>query len=275
MPNCTKCGQPLKEGAEFCAQCGAAVKHCPKCGQPLKEGAVFCAQCGAAVKCCLTCGQPLKEGAAFCARCGAAVNTVFPDSGAGIFASATATAPKVTIKSEADVYAASKNPRFVISIHKSMQRFYKAGAVVLIALVVCGFLLGRNNGHTFRSLWILVVVVVYVVGYRAIRKGIEMRRKHRTRDWPTAAGAVADLKAEFKPGSRYQSDWWRVEFVFNYAVNGKAYSGKYLLRPVTTEDFVRAACARLSQGLMTVHYNPQNAGDAVLWYDEVWALWSG
>ncbi|HEY1804642.1 MAG TPA: zinc ribbon domain-containing protein [Terracidiphilus sp.] len=49
MPDCAKCGQPLKEGASFCAQCGAAVRYCPKCGQQLKEGASFCAQCGAAV----------------------------------------------------------------------------------------------------------------------------------------------------------------------------------------------------------------------------------
>lgn len=49
MSNCTKCGQPLKEGAKFCGQCGAAVRYCPKCGQQLKEGAGFCGQCGAAV----------------------------------------------------------------------------------------------------------------------------------------------------------------------------------------------------------------------------------
>src|SRR5277367_5008201 len=49
MPDCTKCGQPLIDGATFCGQCGAAVKHCPKCGQMLKDGAHFCAECGAAV----------------------------------------------------------------------------------------------------------------------------------------------------------------------------------------------------------------------------------
>ena len=48
MPNCTKCGQPLKEGAKFCGQCGAAVRCCSKCGHPLPEGAAFCGQCGAA-----------------------------------------------------------------------------------------------------------------------------------------------------------------------------------------------------------------------------------
>jgi hypothetical protein len=49
MSDCSKCGQPLKEGAEFCAQCGAPVRHCPRCGAVLKEGAAYCGQCGAAV----------------------------------------------------------------------------------------------------------------------------------------------------------------------------------------------------------------------------------
>ena len=48
MANCTKCGQPLKEGAKFCGQCGAAVSCCSKCGHPLPEGAAFCGQCGGA-----------------------------------------------------------------------------------------------------------------------------------------------------------------------------------------------------------------------------------
>lgn len=49
MPNCTKCGQPLKEGAQFCGQCGAPVRSCPQCGELIQEGAAFCGQCGAAV----------------------------------------------------------------------------------------------------------------------------------------------------------------------------------------------------------------------------------
>lgn len=49
MANCTNCSQPLKDGAMFCVQCGAAVQYCPECGQPLKNGAMYCAQCGAAV----------------------------------------------------------------------------------------------------------------------------------------------------------------------------------------------------------------------------------
>ena len=49
MADCMNCGQPLKDGSSFCAQCGAAVRYCPKCGQMLKDGAHFCAECGAAV----------------------------------------------------------------------------------------------------------------------------------------------------------------------------------------------------------------------------------
>ena len=49
MPDCTKCGQPLKDDATFCGQCGAAVRHCPKCGQLLRDGSMFCGQCGAGV----------------------------------------------------------------------------------------------------------------------------------------------------------------------------------------------------------------------------------
>jgi hypothetical protein len=49
MADCTKCGVRLKDGARFCAQCGAAVSYCPKCGQTLKDGARFCAGCGAPV----------------------------------------------------------------------------------------------------------------------------------------------------------------------------------------------------------------------------------
>lgn len=47
--DCTNCGQPLKDGASFCGECGAAVRHCPRCGQLLRDGSVFCGQCGATV----------------------------------------------------------------------------------------------------------------------------------------------------------------------------------------------------------------------------------
>lgn len=69
------------------------MPNCTKCGQPLKDGAAFCTQCGAAVRNCLTCGKPLKEGVAFCTHCGAAVNEVNPDSGTDVSRQAAGTGP--------------------------------------------------------------------------------------------------------------------------------------------------------------------------------------
>lgn len=47
---CPSCGQPVRAGAKFCAQCGASlVQTCAKCGAELRPGAKFCDSCGAPV----------------------------------------------------------------------------------------------------------------------------------------------------------------------------------------------------------------------------------
>lgn len=46
---CIKCGQELKEGAEFCPECGEKqpkTVRCPKCGKEYDEGTTFCGECG-------------------------------------------------------------------------------------------------------------------------------------------------------------------------------------------------------------------------------------
>ena len=46
---CSKCGQELKEGAEFCPECGEKqpkTLKCPKCGTEYEEGTTFCGECG-------------------------------------------------------------------------------------------------------------------------------------------------------------------------------------------------------------------------------------
>ena len=46
---CSKCGQELKEGAEFCPECGEKqpkTLKCPKCGTEYEEGTTFCSECG-------------------------------------------------------------------------------------------------------------------------------------------------------------------------------------------------------------------------------------
>lgn len=50
---CSKCGQPVRDGAAFCGSCGARVEEevtgmvCPACGHTAKPGMAFCDQCGA------------------------------------------------------------------------------------------------------------------------------------------------------------------------------------------------------------------------------------
>jgi hypothetical protein len=122
------------------------------------------------------------------------------------------------------------------------------------------------------TLWAVGFAAGLLAIYFAVVTGMEMWRKRRTRNWPTVAGAIAEVNTEFKPGGRDGVDYWRVHFVYNYTVDGKDYSGKYHVNCVT-EDLGRKASAGLAQGQATVHYNPKDAGDAVLWEDEVWELW--
>ena len=53
--NCTKCGQPLAEGAKFCTSCGTRVEQqqsnafCSTCGAKLGPSDQFCPVCGVKV----------------------------------------------------------------------------------------------------------------------------------------------------------------------------------------------------------------------------------
>lgn len=50
---CSKCGQPVRDGAAFCGSCGARVEEevagmvCSACGHTAEPGMAFCDQCGA------------------------------------------------------------------------------------------------------------------------------------------------------------------------------------------------------------------------------------
>ena len=51
------------------AQAANAGAVCPACGQPVTQGAKFCANCGARLV-CSNCGQAITPGAKFCSNCG-------------------------------------------------------------------------------------------------------------------------------------------------------------------------------------------------------------
>ena len=86
--HCPECGQEIKEGSQFCENCGAPAACqqvgpvCANCGSPNQPGAEFCAECGARLggevmpmqSFCPECGAAVKEGAAFCKECGADLN---------------------------------------------------------------------------------------------------------------------------------------------------------------------------------------------------------
>jgi hypothetical protein len=73
---CSKCGNPLIEGAKFCLECGEKVVDnsmiiCPECGKSVIKGK-FCPECGHkfAPSVCPNCGKPVVDGAKFCLECG-------------------------------------------------------------------------------------------------------------------------------------------------------------------------------------------------------------
>jgi len=53
VKKCPKCGHTLDEDANFCSNCGYALKgpdKCPHCGADLPPGAKFCTKCGEKVE---------------------------------------------------------------------------------------------------------------------------------------------------------------------------------------------------------------------------------
>lgn len=74
-PRCPKCGAPVKEGQQFCGQCGSRVapgRKCPYCGAEVPAGMKFCGECGRPLESgrCPDCGAENPPGARFCGGCG-------------------------------------------------------------------------------------------------------------------------------------------------------------------------------------------------------------
>ena len=91
---CLNCGNEIKEGANFCRECGSEVIQqtevlegniCPSCGNVLEEDAIFCNNCGCRVaneeavandnsNYCPNCNSLLRADALFCRECGTPLN---------------------------------------------------------------------------------------------------------------------------------------------------------------------------------------------------------
>ncbi len=73
---CTNCGNPLREGAQFCPACGssAVAAEAPAQGYP-PSSAVLAPPQGRA---CVDCGNPLRDGAQFCPSCGSSIVIAAP-----------------------------------------------------------------------------------------------------------------------------------------------------------------------------------------------------
>jgi zinc-ribbon domain/PEGA domain len=90
---CTKCGQPLREGAMFCGKCGAGHASrpvCKICGvEPPADGSPVCLACQRkAAAQCPSCGADRQPGKRFCRRCGMPVERDAPAVAAPAGASA-------------------------------------------------------------------------------------------------------------------------------------------------------------------------------------------
>lgn len=75
---CKICGYELRDGDNFCTQCGHTVKpeniECQYCHYMMEDGYNYCPNCGKEVinqkNCCKQCGYEIKEEDAFCPNCG-------------------------------------------------------------------------------------------------------------------------------------------------------------------------------------------------------------
>jgi len=75
---CTNCGNPRREGAQFCPACGssAVAAEAPAQGYPPSSAALAISPPQG--RTCVDCGNPLREGAQFCPACGSSIVTAAP-----------------------------------------------------------------------------------------------------------------------------------------------------------------------------------------------------
>jgi len=115
----------------------------------------------------------------------------------------------------------------------------------------------------------------------------EKWRVHKSKTWPTATGAISNVKQEKVDGGVNGVDYHKVSFRYTYQTNrgqtkqGQAqqgqmrqpeHAGSYSFNCIS-EAQANGAVAGLVDKTVSVHYQPGNEAKSVLWEDEVWNIW--
>ncbi len=72
---CTNCGNPLREGAQFCPACGSSAVTVEPPAQAYPPSSAALSISPPQGRACVDCGNPLREGAQFCPACGSSIVT--------------------------------------------------------------------------------------------------------------------------------------------------------------------------------------------------------
>jgi hypothetical protein len=136
--------------------------------------------------------------------------------------------------------------------------------MALTALSLPWILLGLGS-------WNEIVVVAGLAGLWVLFAILrEKWRVHRTRGWPTSPGIVGNISSD-KVDSAKGIDYWKVTFDYTYKVE-REHTKSYSFDCVTENEANRAS-AGLKGKTVSVHYKPSDENKAILWEDEVSAIW--
>ena len=117
----------------------------------------------------------------------------------------------------------------------------------------------------------IVTVAGLLAVWWAVATFREKWRKYRTRGWPTAEGAVANIRVEKVDGGANGVDYWKLTFDYSYRV-AQEHTSNYSFNLVTEKLRDRAAAGMVGK-CVRVHYDPKDEAKGILWEDEVWDLW--
>ncbi len=142
---------------------------------------------------------------------------------------------------------------------------YAGLAMIVISFSLPSLLMG------LRSRWEIGAIVALLALWLAFQTGREKVRKYRTRNWPTAPGKIADIRARKVDGGLNGVHYWKLTFDYSYGV-AQQHMGTFAFN-CTSEAMASGAAAGLEGKAVSVHYKPSDESKGILWEDEVWDIW--